>query len=353
METAIPAVKPMLVPFINQERTGIRVGGYQANITREVYVDDVENFYHLLTEMDGEHSAEYLKAKFGLSSDDLDEIVDSLRENGILYQNDFNPYKFTPEEREYYSRNLNFFAWIDVEGRYLNYWKVQDKLKNSSVLILGAGGTGSNCAEGLARLGVGSLTLLDLDRVEISNLNRQDFEYADVGKWKTEALRERLNRINPFIEIKTLNKEIARSNDISDIQEHFDIVICCIDHPDNFADILDEYNSITGTPWILGGYASTIMTHGIYGRKEMHFSEYLRQERRDNYDARTVDEEVDWKWDNAIISSVAATSGYISALYCMYYLTELKDLQYGKVQHIDLYNIQNLKDFSYILGAGE
>lgn len=103
---------------------------------------------------------------------------------GIIYENQSSYYNFNNEERDLYSRNLNFFAWIDTEGKYYNYWEVQNILKNSKVLILGAGGTGSVCANSLARLGIGKLTIVDYDTVELNNLNRQLFSYSDIGKEK-------------------------------------------------------------------------------------------------------------------------------------------------------------------------
>lgn len=349
----VPLVKPMLVPFINENHDGIRVGGYQANITREIYVDEVEKFYSLMTDMDGSQSFEKLKEKYNLTEMELLSIIESLKNSGILYKNDPSEYSFTDEEKKIYSRNLNFFAWIDVDGQYLNYWEPQSLLKSANVLVLGAGGTGSHTTEALARLGVGNITVVDFDTVELSNLNRQNFEYNDVGKLKTAALKERIERVNPYINIKTVTKKISSAKDITEVGTNFNIVISCIDKPNNSTDILDEYSQANNIPWVLGGYASTILNNGIYGKNEMKFSEYLKLERSENYDARSVDENKDWVWDNAVIAPVAVISGYMSSLYALYFITGLKKLEFGRIQHIDLFNIQNLQDFSYILGVGD
>jgi len=71
-------------------------------------------------------------------------------------------------------------------------------LRQSSVGIAGAGGLGSNVAVSLARAGVGRLVIADLDRVEPSNLNRQQYFVDQVGERKVEALRENLLAINPY-----------------------------------------------------------------------------------------------------------------------------------------------------------
>jgi sulfur carrier protein ThiS adenylyltransferase len=76
--------------------------------------------------------------------------------------------------------------------------RVLDVLRRSSVGIAGAGGLGSNVAVALARAGVGRLVIADCDRVEPSNLNRQQYFVGQVGERKVAALRENLLAINPF-----------------------------------------------------------------------------------------------------------------------------------------------------------
>lgn len=71
------------------------------------------------------------------------------------------------------------------------------RLQQAVVAVAGCGGLGSNAAAWLARLGVGRLLLVDFDKVEPGNLNRQYYFLEDIGRYKAEALRERLLRINP------------------------------------------------------------------------------------------------------------------------------------------------------------
>lgn len=77
--------------------------------------------------------------------------------------------------------------------------ETQQKLEQGRVAIAGLGGLGSNVAIALTRIGVGHLHLLDFDRVDLTNLNRQQYFLDQVGRYKTEALSETLQRINPFI----------------------------------------------------------------------------------------------------------------------------------------------------------
>ena len=71
------------------------------------------------------------------------------------------------------------------------------RLSHASVAICGLGGLGSNIAIALARAGVGHLHLIDFDRIDISNLNRQQYFVRQLGLFKTEALRDNLKEIAP------------------------------------------------------------------------------------------------------------------------------------------------------------
>ena len=80
---------------------------------------------------------------------------------------------------------------------------VQDKLTKARVAIAGLGGLGSNIAIALARIGVGHLHLIDFDRVDLTNLNRQHYFIRHVGQYKTDALKEQILQINPYIQVVT------------------------------------------------------------------------------------------------------------------------------------------------------
>ncbi|MDY4574100.1 MAG: sulfur carrier protein ThiS adenylyltransferase ThiF [Intestinibacter sp.] len=89
---------------------------------------------------------------------------------------------------------------------------IHKKLKNGKVAILGLGGLGSNIAVSLARVGVGELVLVDYDVVEPSNLNRQQYFVEHIGMKKTEALKNILEKINPFVNIKTKDVFVTKEN---------------------------------------------------------------------------------------------------------------------------------------------
>lgn len=82
----------------------------------------------------------------------------------------------------------------------------------ATVAICGLGGLGSNISISLARAGVGKLILIDFDRVDITNLHRQQYKANQIGHYKTEALRENLLEIAPYVEIKTITEKITEKN---------------------------------------------------------------------------------------------------------------------------------------------
>ena len=106
-----------------------------------------------------------------------------------------------------------------------------EKLKNANVLVIGLGGVGSFAAEFLARAGVGKMTIVDGDVVDITNINRQlPALHSTIGKLKAEIVGERLLDINPELQLTKINEFLNPENmeDILDSQK-FDYVLDCID----------------------------------------------------------------------------------------------------------------------------
>ncbi len=87
-----------------------------------------------------------------------------------------------------------------------------NKFTSAAVAICGLGGLGSNIAIALARAGIGKLILIDFDRVDITNLHRQQYKAGQVGMYKTEALYENLKEITPYIELEIHTVRIMEKN---------------------------------------------------------------------------------------------------------------------------------------------
>ena len=83
---------------------------------------------------------------------------------------------------------------------------------SATVAVCGLGGLGSNIAIALARAGVGKLILIDFDRVDISNLHRQQYKASQIGMYKTDALLDNLREIAPYIELEIHTERITEDN---------------------------------------------------------------------------------------------------------------------------------------------
>ena len=90
--------------------------------------------------------------------------------------------------------------------------ELHEAFSSATVAICGLGGLGSNIAISLARAGIGKLILIDFDRVDITNLHRQQYKANQIGRYKTEALADNLREIAPYIELETHIARITEDN---------------------------------------------------------------------------------------------------------------------------------------------
>lgn len=108
---------------------------------------------------------------------------------------------------------------------------LQQKFSSASVALCGLGGLGSNVAVSLARAGVGMLRLIDFDKVDISNLHRQQYTVSQLGMYKTEAMRQTISAISPYCNVMTHTVRLTENNlsllsDCEIICECFDNAVC-------------------------------------------------------------------------------------------------------------------------------
>lgn len=120
---------------------------------------------------------------------------------------------------------------------------VVDMFNRSHICVIGIGGVGSWVAEALARTAVGSITLIDLDDICITNTNRQIHAVeGNVGRSKTEAMAERIRMINPNCQVKEIDDFITRENIPELITNNFDYVIDAIDSANEKAALISHCN---------------------------------------------------------------------------------------------------------------
>lgn len=144
------------------------------------------------------------------------------------------------EELERYDRQIRIFSF-GVEG--------QRKLKSSTVLVAGLGGLGCPASLYLAASGIGRLILVDKERVELSNLNRQILHWSpDIGKLKIQSVAEKIIKLNPNVNVEPLALEISEDN-VDDLVKKVDIVV---DGMDNYKTrfLLNDACVMQGKPFV-------------------------------------------------------------------------------------------------------
>ena len=152
-------------------------------------------------------------------------------------------YMITEKEQERYRRQI-FIDDIGIEG--------QGKLQRSSILISGAGGLGSPISYYLAAAGVGNLRIVDHDEVSLSNLNRQIlYQDRDIGRKKASAAQEKIEELNPSINIEGVVGTITEDNVIK-LSHDCDIILDALDNfPTRY--LLNQAALKMNIPYIYGG----------------------------------------------------------------------------------------------------
>lgn len=118
-----------------------------------------------------------------------------------------------------------------------------EKLKKSKVAVFGLGGVGSYVVEALARVGIGHLVLIDYDKYDITNINRQLGAYhSTIGKYKVEVMKERILDINPKAIVETYRPEEIEGGETNIIDSSFTYVVDSIDTMKNKLDLIEECN---------------------------------------------------------------------------------------------------------------
>lgn len=148
--------------------------------------------------------------------------------------------------------------------------ELQKKISAARVAVCGLGGLGSNIAIALARAGVGHLHLIDFDRVDITNLNRQQYFVRQLGLLKTDALQETLTDIAPYCDITTNSVKITEDN-FAQLLEKEDIICEAFDCSEAKAMLVNGVLERFPEKYLLSssgmagfGSANTIVTRHVF-----------------------------------------------------------------------------------------
>lgn len=223
-----PRIKP-IYPVYRLNSHEFRIGA-QLGITAE-FGDPEGQLWELASRLDGRSVmtvVEEVKSAFPeLTSEDVLEGIKLLDDEGFVEE-------AMPEKESClpvrYVSNVNYFSrYIGSDG---NRYAPQEKIRETTILLLGLGGGGSNILTMLAGIGPKKIIIADYDNVEESNLGRQLlYKEADIGRPKTEAAAKAVSEMNKDIVIEAHNKKIEKPEDVLKMIEGVDLVICAIDEP--------------------------------------------------------------------------------------------------------------------------
>lgn len=163
----------------------------------------------------------------------------------------------------------NFLLNLHMDSRYVAQMRVegfgrggQEKLADSRVLVVGCGALGSPVAMYLAGAGVGHITLVDFDTVDLSNLHRQVFyRESEAGKYKAECLAMRIKELNPDVNITTMNS-ILTDGILKSGKLITDVVVDCADNPSTtyMLDFFCKENRLPLSSAGVGGWEAQVFT---------------------------------------------------------------------------------------------
>jgi molybdopterin-synthase adenylyltransferase len=337
-------IKPFHNP-IKLSRDRIQIGSIQYGIASELTDTADGHVWHMLGLLNGDLDQSQIiecMVKFDPEVDvsSYEESLDLIMRSGFVECVDGTTEILSDEEVRRYSRNLNYFSWVDNKFRDSQFY-AQEKLKLANVSILGLGGTGSGIAASLVAAGVGSVTCIDFDIVEESNLTRQlIYSSDDIGKSKVEAATKYLKRINPYSNVFGVECKVKSWKDLTQYMKESDLFILCADSPP--IEILNWTNEaalLTRTPWMISLYAGPMAVVGTFvpGKTPCHdcLMDYENQKRID-LDNEGKDKLFDASKTNAVIAPSAGLTAQFAALEAIYYICDLNPQTIGRIFHQNL-----------------
>jgi bacteriocin biosynthesis cyclodehydratase domain-containing protein len=182
----------------------------------------------LLAAVDGEHTYEQLRAEFG--AEEVDDLIAQMQELEVI-EDAADDERIDPADLERFDRQLRYFSDIgSVDTPPPS--ECQQKLREAKIAVLGVGGLGGWSALTLACIGIGEMWLIDGDRVEVSNLNRQVlYSEADIGLLKVECAASRLRAFNSNVKLTTEARRLESEEEIAEFIAGSDFVIDAADWP--------------------------------------------------------------------------------------------------------------------------
>lgn len=229
----------------------------------------------------------------------------------------------TDTERERYHRQL-IIPELSEAG--------QEKLKRSHVLVVGAGGLGSPVLMYLAAAGAGTIGIVDPDKVETCNLQRQTlYTTMDIGLFKAEVAARRLASLNPLINLLPYPVRFAPAN-ADDLLTGYDIVVDCSDnYPARY--LLSDTTRRAGIPLVYGAVSQFMGQASVFNFRNGPSYRDLYPEAKDTASEKDRPEQ-------GVIGALPGIIGSVQACEVIKIITGAGDILSGKLLQIDALNLR-------------
>ena len=349
-----PRTKPSLSPFRTPAGV-ILLSRDVYGLARQVHDDDRGTVWRLLGLLDGSRTVpdviELLsKEEPAFQPSEIRRAIGRLQRLGVI--EDAAPGdtgELSSDELARYARNFDFFATATL-GTPRSAHELQGRLKKARVTIVGIGGTGGTMALSLAASGVGHLRVIDSDRVELSNLNRQLlFGSHDVGRLKVEVAAERLRELNPHVDVVAEAARVESAADMPGLIRGCDLFLLGADQPHEILLWTNDAAYSERVPWLENSYNGLRCAIALFvpGRTpclrcfQHHLEEGLRAkgfaEGTELFSSSPA---------NPVLASTAGVAGHFGALQAMYFLTGLPVAAEGHLLHLNLWRPSDVQTVS-------
>lgn len=340
-----PRVKPEVKPF-RLTNGAIRIGGLVYGVAAEID-DPTGAVWSLLQAMDGTRNVDDIVHLVRTRFPDEDPLtirgaISQLCESGYLEDAAARaPTVLSERERERYSRSKGFYRGIDLTPR-ADPWHAQHRIRSATVTVLGIGGIGGAAALALCASGVGRLRCVDMDRVELSNLNRQVlYTEDDLGADKVDAAVARLSTLNSDITVTGENRRIRAPEDLRDLIDTCDVFVLGADTPNEIELWVNAECLRANTPWVEGGYSGAHVTATAFRPGQGACYRCMQLTSADRLPAPVDPESAIRTPLNAVTAAAAGMAGNLTAHLALSIITGIPRVASGTVHGFDLGSLDN------------
>jgi molybdopterin/thiamine biosynthesis adenylyltransferase len=291
---ARPALKVSIPYFVSDGSVHFRLGGELTSLEdpdgRVLALLELLDGTRELPEIHRELSVDYPD----VAVDDVTEALAALDESALLQDAGDQGADFDDAARRRWSNNLGFFeTYASLE---VSKYEYQRRVRDARVAVLGVGGIGSHALIDLVAIGFTDIRIVDFDKIELSNFNRQIiYGEPDLGRAKVRVAAERARALNSGVRLEAVEAKLMSADDVYQVVHDRDLVIAVVDRPKvHVVHWLNEGCLRAGAALIGGGVDTQRAIHytmvpGISGCVEC----WYRQARENDPTSRMVFDELD------------------------------------------------------------